>query len=113
MTTTTRATAAKVTRPEIHNALKDAGLARAEWRNRERETIWNDGFMITAFESWTGLTNKVKGFVVTYEFARTNDRTTDLTNAKVAEMAQALSAAGIEFKIKQYSSGCDYIEIAR
>ena len=94
MTTTTR----KVTRPLVTKILVEAGFAKAEWRNRSTEKLWNDGFLVSTYDlTIAGVTTK--RVEINYALVHSTDRDKPAIDAMTRRMMGALELAGIETEL--------------
>jgi hypothetical protein len=88
----------KITRPQVTKILTEAGFAKAEWRSRATEKLWNDGFMVSTYDlTIAGVTTK--RVEVNYAFVHSTDKDKPAIDAMTRRLMGALELAGIQTEI--------------
>lgn len=92
-------TAVKITRPAITKLLLEAGFVKAEWRNRNTEKLWNDGFLISVYD-WAYSGETTRRLEVNHQLAGSwkDDSKSDI-DAMTAKMFEAIQQAGVEAEL--------------
>ena len=111
---TTSITTNKVTRPMINKILKDEGFIKAEWRNRETEKLWNDGYLVTEVKSWLSLTTSETCYFIEYAYQNWNNFDADEIHENIMGMALALKIKGLDIFININRDGkADAIKVVK
>jgi hypothetical protein len=91
-------TAIKITRPAITKLLLEAGFVKAEWRNRNTEKLWNDGFLISVYD-WAYSGETTKRLEVNHQLVWARESDKPAIDAMTAKMFETIQASGIEAQL--------------